>query len=466
MKAQIVRVLTAPATVPLADAGQQVAETLAIGLLLQDGRVAWGDCVGAEPALGHDEALATVQRVVAPALEGQELAGFRELAAEVDALRETATVTRPRRATGEESDTRSMPAGPEGISRRALLTTPARLFHPSAGRTETEPPETKREREPLTQQVTVERPLHPALRCGLSQALLQAASLVQGRTMAQVLADEWGMDPPQVAVPIAARSTYDRHQAESAIRHRAASLPHASIDDIAAQVGADGGHLTRYLRWLVERIAVLGGEEYRPAIHLDLAGALGEITDHHPGYMLGHLHAWRMAAGPYPLRVEDPVLCQDRQAQIEALRTLRDYLRLRKIDVQVVAGRWINNPDDLAAFLTAQYPGPAAQRTGLAADMIHLQMPQLGSLHNAVEAVLACRRAGVPVLLGGSMTETDLTARTALHVALAARADLFLAWLGTDARLALSLLRNETSRALATTAACLPTRDAPDGVEI
>jgi methylaspartate ammonia-lyase len=188
---------------------------------------------------------------------------------------------------------------------------------------------------------------------------------------------------------------------------------------------------------------------------LDLAGALGEIADHHPGHMLGHLHAWRLAAGPYPLRLEDPVLLPHRQAQIDALQELRENLRLRRIDIQLVARRWISSPDDLAAFLTTQ---PAKVRpasrsgsgTGPPAHMIHLQVPQFGSLHNAVDAVLACQRAGIWALLGGGTAETDLAARAAVHVALATGPDLFLARPGTAVGWAMSLARNEMSRTLAT----------------
>ena len=164
--------------------------------------------------------------------------------------------------------------------------------------------------------------------------------------------------------------------------------------------------------------------------------------------MLGHLYTWRMAAGPYPLRFEDPVLLEDRQAQIEAMWTLHDYLRLRKIEVQLVAGRGIETPADLAAFLAGPRPG-----SGPPVDMIDLRMPQWGSLHNTIEGVLACRRAGVKVLLGGSPAESDVAARVAVHVALATRPDLVLARPGKEVGVAVGLVHNEMARTLAAIAA-------------
>ena len=175
-------------------------------------------------------------------------------------------------------------------------------------------------------------------------------------------------------------------------------------------MGRDGGELTRYIRWLAKRIRELGGPDYQPTIHLDLYGALGQIYDHQPGRMLGQLYAWELAAQPYRLRIESPVLMDSREAQIETMKTLREYVRLRKMKVQLVADEWANTLDDIRAFVEAG-----------AADMIQIKMPDLGSLHNAVEAVLACKAAGVGAFLGGSYAETDLSARVSVHVALATR---------------------------------------------
>ncbi|MEJ2210997.1 MAG: hypothetical protein P8129_18430, partial [Anaerolineae bacterium] len=320
---QIKRVLTAPITVP--GAGGQPAQALSIGLLLADGRITWGDCLadptsaGGEPTPSYDEALATLRRIVAPPLEGRELAGFRELAAEMDALTETLTVTRPRQPTAGADDAGDESEGREGFSRRALLTAPARLFRGSG--------EPEAAEEPATEQVTLDRRLSPALRYGVSQALLGAVALARVRPRAAVVAEEWNLDPPAAPVPLHAWCSYEAgHEIEAALRHRSASLPGATIRDVAEQMGGDGGRLTRYLQRLVARIAATGDAAYRPAIHLDLAGALGQIADHNPGHMLGHLYAWRLAAGPYPLHVEDPVLLKDRQDRVEALRTLHDGL--------------------------------------------------------------------------------------------------------------------------------------------
>jgi methylaspartate ammonia-lyase len=222
------------------------------------------------------------------------------------------------------------------------------------------------------------------------------------------------------------------------IARRVASLPHALVDDIPGQIGKEGAEMTRYLRWLSQRIGSLGGSDYQPAIHLDLLGALGTFYDNNAGRITEQLRAWERAAQPYRLRIESPVLRENRRAQIRAMKTLREYISSRKMTVELVADEWANTIDDVLAFIDAG-----------AADMIHIKMPNLGSIHNSIEAVLACRGAGVGALLGGSYAETEIAARASVHVALATRPDLIMAKPGVGTDEAISLVQNEMARTLA-----------------
>ena len=418
---------TAPAVTPGFGAVREVAEGVSVGLLLDTGQIAWGDCVavsysgsaGRDPVFRTREGLASIESVVAPSLEGRELAGFRALATEVDALTEAAEVTRRQSS--------AKPARGEGVSRRDLLTVPARMLQAA------------REDEGPTERVTVTRTLHTAIRYGVSQALLGAVATARNLTMAEVIAEEWELPLPNAAVPIHAQSGSERYyNAEKMIARRVASLPHALVDDIPGQVGKEGAEMTRYLRWLSKRVASLGGEDYQPVIHLDLHGALGKLYENDAGRMLGQLLAWETAAQPYRLRIESPVILESRRAQIETMKTLREYVRFRKMKVELVADEWANNLDDIRAFVDAG-----------AADMIQIKMPDLGSIHNAIQAVLACKAGSVGALLGGSYAETDISARVSAHVALATQPDLLMAKPGVGVDEAISLVQNEMTRTLA-----------------
>jgi len=417
---------TAAAVTPGYRAVREVAEAVSVGLVLDNGQVAWGDCVGVsyggkwgrDRVFRSQDGLLALEGTVAPALAGRVLTGFRELAAEVDLLTEEVEITRPRARSGPDRQ--------EGVSRRALLTAPARALHAA------------REEE-ATEQVTIERRLHTAVRYGISQALLQAVALDRGVTMAEVVTREWGLPEPAGPIPIHAQSGHERYyHAEKMIVRRIASLPHGLVDDLYQQVGKDGREMTRYIRWLRDRIGQLGGTGYQPTIHLDLYGALGWLHGDNLGQALGQLCGWQLAAAPYRLRVESPLLMDSREAQIEVMKTLREYVRLRKMTVQLVADEWANSLDDVQAFLEAG-----------AADMIQIKMPDLGSIHNAVEAVLACKAAGIEAFLGGSYAETDLSARVSAHVALATQPELIMAKPGLAVDEAVSLVQNEMARILA-----------------
>jgi methylaspartate ammonia-lyase len=420
------RYTAAPMT-PGFRAVREVAEAVSVGLVLDSGDVAWGDCVavayggkaGRDPVFRTTDGIDTIQQVVSPALQDREITTFRQLAEAVDGLIESVQVAKPL-------------SQPRGMTRRDLLAAPVRLWRAAQGQEE--------EKSPSVEWTTVDRRLHTAVRYGVSQALLKAVALTRDVTMAEVIAEEWNLPQPDAPVPIHAQSGGERyHNADKMIARRVASLPHALVDDIPEQLGDEGVELTRYVCWLKGRIQELGDPDYHPTIHLDVHGGLGVVFENNLGRVLGHLYALELAAQPYPLRVECPVMMESREAQIEAIKTLREYVRLRKMKVQLVVDEWANTLEDIRAFVDAQ-----------AADVIQIKMPDLGSVHNSVEAVLACKSGGVGAFLGGSCCETDLSAKVAVHVALAARPDMMMAKPGMGVDEGVMLVQNEMSRTLAT----------------
>ena len=413
------RFTAAPAS-PGFRALREPAEAVSVGLVLDTGQVAWGDCA-APPGEGvrlfrAADGTAALRDAVAPHLVERPITSWREMAGEVAALVEAVEIERP--VAREKPDS-------EGVSRRTLLTAPMRAVQAA--------------REPATERVVVERRLHPAVRFGLGQALLHAVALVRGMSPAGVVAAEWDLPAPGAPVAVHAHAGHDWHyDAERMIVRRAASLPGAQVDHVAQQVGAGGAELSRYLRWLAGRIGELAGTGYQPVIHVDLRGALGKTQHDHVGHMLGQLYTWQVAAAPYTLRVEDAVLNQDRAVQIGRLRELREAIRLRKLRVEIAAGAGVRTLDDVRAYLAAG-----------AADLIHLRLPQFGDLHAGVDAALACKEANVRVLIDGGAAGTDLGARAAAHLALATGADLVAAGPGIGVDEGIGLVRNEMARTLA-----------------
>ena len=400
------------------DAGRR-RETVLAGVVVDGEAVAWGTCPPVAVELDDypepfDPAGATeaIRRTAAPALVGQGLAAFRPLVAAVDALRETVTVTWREKPVPHQEN---------GFSRRALLTGLLRGEEP-AGRT------------PAGRAVeeTFERPLHPAVRYGLTQALLAAVALAQSVTPAELLAQEYGL--PRPAAPVPLLSTVGTVEATAvACAHRVAGL---SIrwpgENPEEELGRNNGRLQGYLRRLTEYLARTGGDGYRPAIHLDVGGGLGDLYDHNAGKLLGALYGLERVADPYTLIIADPVRMDGRDEQIERMAELKNFVALRDLSPRLAAGAAVDSPAGARAFLEAE-----------AADLLHLDMVRLGGAHHAVEIALAARGRGAGVLLE-SHGDPD-----AAHIALALRPDFLSTSPDYEDGRGIAAFHNEMARTLA-----------------
>lgn len=256
--------------------------------------------------------------------------------------------------------------------------------------------------------------------------------------MAEVISSEYGFPLRPHRVPILCQSGEDRHSGvDKMILRRADALPHGLINNVAL-VGPEGQALASYLRWVRSRLDRFGAPDYRPCLHFDVYGGIGQAFEHdfeRIDRFLGQLEA---EAAPFRLRIESPVDLGSRKAQMAGLAEMRRRLRQRGSAVEIVADEWCNTLADVEAFVAAG-----------AADLIQLKMPDMGSLDDTLRGIQICRRGGIGVYLGGSCTETDISARISVHVAMAAQVDVMLAKPGMGVDEAYSIIANEQSRLIA-----------------
>jgi len=280
-------------------------------------------------------------------------------------------------------------------------------------------------------------PVHTAVGYGVSQALLAVAARAQRRTMAEVVRDEWATGVELAAVPLYAQSGDDRHTgAEKMLLHGVDVLPHGLFNSVEL-VGADGGRLADYLRWLVARAGELAPGA-TPRLHVDVYGTLGLAFGGDVPAVAAYLAALGEACTPFPLAVEHPMDGGSRDGQLALMAALRAELARLGSPVQVVVDEWCNTVDDVRAFLAAG-----------AADVVQVKTPDLGSLVHTVEALLAVRAAGARAFCGGSCAETDRSAQVTAHVAMACGAAQVLAKPGMGVDEGLMVVGNEMARVLA-----------------
>lgn len=282
--------------------------------------------------------------------------------------------------------------------------------------------------------------LHTAIRYGLSQALLDAAALAGNRLKVEIICAEYGL--PVLANPIAlfGQSGDDRYAAvDKMILKGVDALPHALINTVPDKLGYQGEKLREYLVWLVKRIEVLGAARgYRPDLHIDVYGTIGLIFDHDAAKIANYIASLEKAAGRLNLYIEGPVDAGSKAGQIEEMEKISAHLRRMGSPVKLVADEWCNTYDDIVDFTNAK-----------CCDMVQIKTPDLGSIHNVVDAVLYCNEHGIEAYQGGTCNETDVSARACVHLALAARPVRMLVKPGMGFDEGMNIVHNEMHRAIA-----------------
>ncbi|EBS5740387.1 methylaspartate ammonia-lyase, partial [Salmonella enterica subsp. enterica serovar Eastbourne] len=82
-------------------------------------------------------------------------------------------------------------------------------------------------------------------------------------------------------------------------------------------------------------------------------------------------------------------------------------------------------------------------------DMVQIKTPDLGSVHNIADAVLYCQKHGMEAYQGGTCNETDVSARTCVHIAIATRPMRMLIKPGMGFDEGMNIVHNEMNRTLA-----------------
>ncbi len=363
---------------------RQAGEAVSVLLVLEDGQIAHGDCAavqysgvgGRDPLFLAGPYIDVIQNRVAPLLRNREITGFRALAEEIDRLTD----------------------GKSG------------------------------------------RPVHTAVRYGVTQAILDAAARSGKMLMAELIAEEYDTRVSDKRVPVFTQSGDSRYDnADKMILKRADVLPHGLINNVGTKLGGHGELLLRYVTWLKNRVEALKPDsDYRPVLHIDVYGTIGLAFKNDYDRIVGYLLELEAAAHPLRLRIEGPVDAGDRAGQMRALRELTRRLTQCEARVQLVADEWCNTLEDIKYFADNG-----------AGHMIQIKTPDLGGINNTIEAVLYCKQKGAGAYLGGTCNETDRSAQICAHIAMATQPEQMLAKPGMGVDEGYMIVCNEMERILA-----------------
>jgi len=283
------------------------------------------------------------------------------------------------------------------------------------------------------------KPLHTAIRYGVTQAALDAVAKSQHKLMAQIIAYEYETTISDTPIPIFSQSGDEPQlNADKMIMKKADVLPHALFNNVD-KLGFQGYKLLEYVKWLRNRIFDLRwAESYNPIIHLDVYGTVGTVFDHSFDKIAEFMHHLEFAAKPLKVRVEGPVDMGNRETQILIMMRLREVLEARGINVELVADEWCNTLEDIILFTESK-----------AGHMVQIKTPDLGGINNSIKAVLYCQKNGMDAYLGGTCNETERSAQVCTHIAMAVSPVQMLAKPGMGMDEGYMIVYNEMRRILA-----------------
>ena len=283
--------------------------------------------------------------------------------------------------------------------------------------------------------------LHTAIRYGVSQAILDAVAKAKHLMMAEVVAEEYGLEVSEEPIAIFTQSGDNRYDnADKMIIKGASVLPHALINNVDTKLGKDGSILKEYVAWLRDRILNLRSCEcYNPIFHIDVYGTIGQaFGDDNFVAMADYIAELEETAKPFHLRIEGPMDAGEREKQMLCLKGLREELDRRGINVELVADEWCNTLEDVIYFCDNK-----------AGHMAQIKTPDLGGINNTIEAVLYCKEHGFGAYQGGTCNETDRSCQVCVNCAMATKPDQILAKPGMGVDEGYMIVYNEMNRIMA-----------------
>ena len=283
------------------------------------------------------------------------------------------------------------------------------------------------------------RKIHPANRYGVTQAILDAVAKSKKVTMAEIIAEEYGIAISDRINPIYAQSGDERYtNVDKMIVKKVDILPHGLINNVKRLVGEQGEILKDYVVWIRSRILKYGEEGYTPKMHLDTYGTIGMAFNQDIESVADYLGILAEAAKPFELIIEMPVDLGSKEKQIAGMKTLKESMQRKGIDVKLMIDEWCNTLADTKEWADSG-----------ATDKINIKTIVLGGIHNIIEAILYCNDHQIGSMMGGTCNETDISAMACANIAMATQPEAIAARPGMGVDEGLMTIYNEMQRILA-----------------
>ncbi|CAN7744922.1 methylaspartate ammonia-lyase [Mesorhizobium amorphae] len=277
-----------------------------------------------------------------------------------------------------------------------------------------------------------------AIEYGVSQALLRAAAHLKRTTMAEIVCSAFNLPLPTRRIPIYCQSGDAREiNVDKMILKAVDVLPHGLINSLQ-KFGVEGHIFMEFVKWVATRTREIGRPGYHPVLHFDVYGWVGQEMGLEPQSIADFICKVADTVPDFLLNIESPADFGSTQAQIENYAKIVSILDDRGSNARIVVDERCNTLEDIRLFAESK-----------AAHLVQIKTPDVGSIADTARAVLLCKANKVGAYVGGSCTETDLSAQASVHISVATQADMMLAKPGMGVDEAFSIVGNEQNRLLA-----------------
>lgn len=277
---------------------RQAGESVSVQLVLDNGQVAYGDCAavqysgagGRDPLFLADDYIPLLEKYVVPVLKGKTLTSFRELAAEIDQIKDS---------NGKLMHT----AIRYGVT-QALLDAVAR-----------------------------------------SKGVTMAEVIVQEYDLELT---------PEPVLIFCQSGDDRKINADRMIIKHADMLPHGLYNNVnkLGKNGEHLKEYLAWLKERVQELKTI--PNYLPDFQIDVYGTIGEAFGNDIAKIGDYAGELAQIVAPHKLFIEGPIECASRDEQIKAMADLRKYVDDRNIPVSFVVDEWCNTLEDIKAFTDAE----------------------------------------------------------------------------------------------------------------
>ncbi len=283
------------------------------------------------------------------------------------------------------------------------------------------------------------KPLHTAVKFGVTQALLDAVARARKLTMAEVVAEEYGTNVSKEPIRIKAQTGDDRYtNVDKMILKKVNVMPHGLINNVKQKLGEQGEIFLEYVNWVKNRVLAIGEKDYKPIFHFDVYGTIGLAFKNDLNKIADYILKVEEAAKPFSLDLEMPMDLGSQQAQLEGMKKLKGMLLSSRSKVNLAVDEWCNTFEDIKLWVSNK-----------AADRITVKVVDMGCIHKIIEAILYCNQHGVGAYLAQTCNQTDRATQVCANIALATRPFTIGAGPGMGVDEGLMIVWNEMQRVIA-----------------